>query len=266
MATKSTPDAASRKQAGASRKAGADTADFGYATIPAAEKAGRVRAVFDSVAPSYDVMNDVMSLGVHRYWKDRLIGLVSPYTGEHLVDLAGGTGDIAARFLEAGGGSATVVDVNLEMMVAGRRRPRLAGRKGLDWVAGDAENVPVASDSVDVVTIAFGLRNVTRREKALAEALRILKPEGRFYCLEFSRVRSRPLSAAYDAWSALLPAFGEAIARDRESYRYLVESIRRFPDQETLSAMMAAAGFCRVKCLDLTGGVAAIHAGWKPGR
>ena len=265
MTGKSSTKDASAPAAGAARKS-RGTTDFGFATIPAAEKAGRVRAVFDSVAPSYDVMNDVMSLGIHRYWKDRLIGLVSPNTGEHLVDLAGGTGDIAGRFLEAGGGRATIVDINLEMMVAGRQRPGLAGKPGLDWVAGDAERVPVATSSVDLVTIAFGLRNVTDRAAALAEALRILKPGGRFYCLEFSRVRSRPLSLAYDAWSSLLPAFGEIIAKDRASYRYLVESIRRFPDQETLSAMMAAAGFCRVKCLDLSGGIAAIHCGWKPGR
>ena len=240
------------------------TADFGYATVPAAEKAGRVRAVFDSVATSYDVMNDVMSLGVHRYWKDRLVGLISPDTGDHLVDLAGGTGDIAARFLAAGGSRATIVDINLEMMAAGRGRTGLASRTGLQWVAGDAEAIPITGSSVDIVTIAFGLRNVTRREAALAEALRILKPGGRFYCLEFSRVRARPLAFAYDAWSSLLPAFGEVIARDRASYRYLVESIRRFPNQETLSAMLAAAGFERVKCLDLSGGIAAIHCGWKP--
>ena len=241
----------------------AETTDFGYATIPASEKAGRVRAVFDSVASSYDVMSDVMSLGIHRYWKDRLISLISPDTGQHLVDLAGGTGDIAARFLAAGGARATIVDINLEMMMAGRNRPNLMDRAGLEWVAGDAEAVPVASASADLVTIAFGLRNVTNRDVALKEALRILKPGGRFYCLEFSRVRSRPLGMVYDTWSSLLPAFGAVIARDRESYRYLVESIRRFPDQETLAAMMAAAGFSRVKCLDLSGGIAAIHCGWK---
>lgn len=246
-----------------SNRADDATIDFGYATIPAAEKQDRVRAVFDSVASSYDIMNDVMSLGIHRRWKDRLISLISPDTGEHLVDLAGGTGDIAARFLSAGGARATIVDINLEMMMAGRRRPQLEGRAGLDWVAGNAEAIPLRRDSADIITIAFGLRNVTDRDAALREALRVLKPGGRFYCLEFSRVRSRPMALAYDAWSALLPSFGELIARDRESYRYLVESIRRFPDQETLSAMLAAAGFSRVKCLDLSNGIAAIHCGWK---
>jgi len=240
-----------------------DPIDFGYETIPAGEKAGRVRAVFDSVASSYDVMNDVMSLGVHRMWKDTLIRHIGPRAGLHLVDLAGGTGDIAARFLKAGGGSATIVDINVEMMAAGRRRADLARLSHLSWVAGNAEAVPIADGSADVVTIAFGLRNVTDREAAIAEAFRILKPEGRFFCLEFSRVRSRPLAALYDLWSGLLPGMGQLVANDAESYRYLVESIRRFPPQEEISAMFAAAGFSRVKCRDLSGGIAAIHCGWK---
>lgn len=242
-----------------------DQVDFGFSTIPAAEKAGRVRQVFDSVASSYDIMNDVMSLGIHRLWKDRLIQLISPNNGQHLVDLAGGTGDIAGRFLSAGGSRATIVDINVEMMMAGRKRPHLVDRGGLEWVAGDAEKIPLASETADIITIAFGLRNVTDRDAALRDALRVLKPGGRFFCLEFSHVRSKPLAMAYDAWSRFLPGFGELIARDRASYQYLVESIRRFPDQETLAAMMAAAGFDRVKCLDLNQGIAAIHCGWKPG-
>ena len=244
-------------------KAKTEKADFGFASVAAHEKSGRVKEVFDSVATSYDLMNDVMSFGVHRLWKDRLIYLISPNAGEHLLDLAGGTGDIASRFLAAGGERATIIDINTEMMAAGRKRPQLASQKGLDWIAGDAEALPIASNSADVVTIGFGLRNVTHREAVLGEALRVLKPGGRFYCLEFSSVRTRPLSLAYDAWSALLPSIGEVVTKDRAAYQYLIESIRRFPNQETLSAMLAAAGFCRIKCLDLAGGIAAIHFGWK---
>lgn len=240
-----------------------DPIDFGDEIIPANEKAGRVRAVFDSVASSYDVMNDVMSLGIHRRWKDTLIRLISPAPDQHLVDLAGGTGDVSARFLKAGGGSATIVDINTEMMSAGRRRADLARLEHLSWVAGDAQAIPLADGTADVVTIAFGLRNVTDRQAAIADAFRILKPGGRFFCLEFSRVRSRPLSSLYDIWSRLLPGMGQLIANDFASYHYLVESIRRFPPQEEVSAMFAAAGFSRVKCRDLSGGIAAIHCGWK---
>lgn len=237
--------------------------DFGADTVRAADKAGRVREVFDSVASSYDVMNDVMSLGIHRLWKDRLISMIAPAAGQHLVDLAGGTGDIASRFLKAGGSSATIVDINVEMMLVGRQRPQLAQLDGLNWIAGDAERIPLADATADVITIAFGLRNVTDRPAALRDARRVLKPGGRFYCLEFSRVRARPMRLLYDLWSEALPGFGALIARDRDSYKYLVESIRRFPDQEELAAMMASAGFARVRHRDLSGGIAAIHAGWK---
>jgi demethylmenaquinone methyltransferase/2-methoxy-6-polyprenyl-1,4-benzoquinol methylase len=240
-----------------------DPIDFGDEIIPASEKSGRVRAVFDSVASSYDIMNDVMSLGIHRRWKDTLIRLISPTADQHLIDLAGGTGDISARFLRAGGGSATIVDINTEMMAAGRKRGDLSRLQHLSWVAGDAQAIPIADHTADIVTIAFGLRNVTDRDAAIAEAFRILKPGGRFFCLEFSRVRSRPLSSVYAMWSALLPGMGQLIANDSESYRYLVESIRRFPPQEEISAKFAAAGFSRVKCRDLSYGIAAIHCGWK---
>jgi demethylmenaquinone methyltransferase/2-methoxy-6-polyprenyl-1,4-benzoquinol methylase len=237
--------------------------DFGYQTIPFAEKEKRVRAVFDSVAPSYDVMNDVMSLGIHRAWKDTLIRMINPEPEMQMVDLAGGTGDIAGRFLKRGGGSAIIIDINVEMMLAGRKRANLKVLNNLEWVAGNAEHTPVPNACADVVTIAFGLRNVTNRIDALKEGFRILKPGGRFFCLEFSHVRSQPLSKVYDLWSGLLPGFGQVIARDSASYEYLVESIRRFPDQETLSAMFAEAGFARVKCRNLSGGIAAIHCGWK---
>ncbi len=241
----------------------ADVIDFGYETIPLSDKEGRVRAVFDSVATSYDIMNDVMSLGVHRLWKDTLIKLINPQADQHLIDLAGGTGDIAGRFLKRGGGSALIVDINVEMMLAGRQRPDLKALKHLNWVAGNAEHIPAPDASADVVTIAFGLRNVTNRTAALKEGYRILKPGGRFFCLEFSHVQGQPLSQLYDLWSGFLPSFGQLIARDADSYKYLVESIRKFPDQETLSAMFAEAGFARVKCRNLNQGIAAIHCGWK---
>ena len=237
--------------------------DFGYEEIPLHEKEDRVRAVFDSVASSYDVMNDIMSLGIHRIWKETLIRLINPEGTMHHVDLAGGTGDIAGRFLKRGGRSSVIVDINVEMMVAGRQRPDLKSLSNLSWVAGNAEHIPVADETADVVTIAFGLRNVTDRVAALKEGYRILKPGGRFFCLEFSHVRSQSFSSLYDLWSRFLPGFGQLIARDADSYKYLVESIRRFPDQETLSALFAEAGFARVKCRDLTGGIAAIHCGWK---
>lgn len=237
--------------------------DFGYETIRAADKENRVREVFDSVASSYDIMNDVMSLGIHRVWKDTLINMINPEPHQLLVDLAGGTGDIASRFLKRGGGAATIVDINVEMMMAGRKRPDLKAFSTLNWVAGNAEEIPLDDQSADVMTIAFGLRNVTDRDRALRDAYRVLKPGGRFYCLEFSHVENAPLSRLYDFWSSLLPGFGQLIAKDAESYQYLVESIRRFPPQEELAAMFAAAGFARVKYRNLTKGIAAIHCGWK---
>ena len=237
--------------------------DFGYETIPSQKKEDRVRAVFSSVASSYDMMNDVMSLGIHRIWKDTLIRMINPVETMYMVDLAGGTGDIAGRFLKRGGGSAMIIDINIEMLLAGRQRAELKSLDHLEWVAGNAEHIPVSDGCADVVTIAFGLRNVTNRVAALKEGYRILKPGGRFFCLEFSHVRSQSFSKFYDLWSGFIPGFGQLIARDSDSYKYLVESIRRFPDQETLSAMFGEAGFSRVKCRDLTGGIAAIHCGWK---
>lgn len=238
--------------------------DFGDQLIPASSKQQRVNDIFRSVASSYDVMNDVMSLGIHRIWKDRLMNMIVPEPHHHLIDLAGGTGDISSRFLKRGGKSATICDINTNMMAAGRDRPDLL-RYGhaLQWVAGDASALPLTDACADLVTISFGLRNVTNRDAALREALRILKPGGRFYCLEFSHIRTKPLSALYSMWSEFLPGMGALIAKDADSYRYLVESIKRFPDQETLAAMMGMAGFARVRHRDLSGGIAAIHCGWK---
>ena len=239
-----------------------DFSDFGTKTIQ--EKQQYVNDVFDSVATSYDLMNDAMSLGIHRLWKDCLIKLIAPQKNQNLIDLAGGTGDIAARFLKRGGGAATICDINPAMMRTGQNR--LANHpfaETLHWVAGDASQLPFAANTADIITIAFGLRNVPHRRQALLEAHRILKPSGRFFCLEFSHPRHRPTRALYGLWSQLLPSMGAVIAQDATSYRYLVESIKRFPNQETLAAMLGAAGFARVRHRDLSGGIAAIHCGWK---
>ena len=241
--------------------------DFDTKTIQ--EKQHYVNEVFDSVATSYDRMNDAMSLGIHRLWKDCLINLIAPQQGQNLIDLAGGTGDIAARFLKRGGGAATICDINPAMMQAGRNRPanhQFANKscnRLLHWVAGDASQLPFAENSTDIITIAFGLRNVPQRHQALSEAHRVLKPSGRFFCLEFSHPRRRPISALYGLWSQLLPSMGALIAQDAAAYRYLVESIKQFPDQETLATMLGEAGFARIRHRDLSGGIAAIHCGWK---
>lgn len=238
---------------------------FGYRAVAAAEKPALVRGVFDSVARRYDLMNDLMSGGLHRFWKAALIDRLRPRPGMHLLDVAGGTGDIARRFLAAGGGRVTVCDASLRMVEVGRDRAIDAGLVGkLDWIVGDAEALPFADAELDAYTIAFGLRNVTRVERALTEARRVLRPGGRFLCLEFSRVVVPGLDSLYDRYSfAVLPALGAAVAGDRDAYRYLVESIRRFPDQETLAEMIAAAGLERVRYRNLSGGIAAIHAAWR---
>jgi demethylmenaquinone methyltransferase/2-methoxy-6-polyprenyl-1,4-benzoquinol methylase len=241
--------------------------DFGFRRVAVGDKARLVRHVFDSVADRYDLMNDLMSGGVHRLWKSYLIDRLNPRPGQTLVDVAGGTGDIALRFLTRAGADARAVvcDINQAMLERGRDRAIDAGRlSGIDWVAGDAERLPLASMSADACTIAFGLRNVTLIEAALAEMRRVLKPGGRFFCLEFSRVTLPPLARAYDLYSfAVLPRLGQLVARDRDAYQYLVESIRRFPAQEELARLMGEAGFERVSYRNLTGGIAALHSGWR---
>jgi demethylmenaquinone methyltransferase/2-methoxy-6-polyprenyl-1,4-benzoquinol methylase len=240
---------------------------FGFREVDPNAKAPMVRQVFDSVATNYDVMNDLMSGGVHRLWKSTLIEMIKPRPGMTLLDVAGGTGDISFRFLDAAGGGANafVCDINEQMILVGRDRAIDRGvLDGVDWIVGDAEKVPLKSRSVDVYTIAFGLRNVTRIDAALAEARRVLKPGGRFFCLEFSRVVLPVLRDIYDQYSfTVLPRLGQMVAGDREAYQYLVESIRQFPDQESLVGRIEAAGFGQVRYRNLTGGVAAIHSGWR---
>ncbi|HXT78519.1 MAG TPA: class I SAM-dependent methyltransferase [Acetobacteraceae bacterium] len=239
--------------------------DFGYRSVAAADKPGLVRAVFDSVAPRYDLMNDLMSLGVHRAWKHVFVSDLDPRPSHTLLDLAGGTGDIAFRWLARGGGTVLLSDVNAAMLSVGRDRALNRGVAGdLSLLVADAEKLPLPDRTVDRVSIAFGLRNCTDKAAVLAEARRVLKPGGRFLCLEFSRLHVAALMPLYDAWSfKVLPRLGALVAQDADSYRYLAESIRTFPDSDTLAAMMRDAGFARVGVRTLSGGVAAIHAGWR---
>lgn len=245
---------------------------FGARAIDPAEKTPLVRGVFDSVAAKYDLMNDLMSGGVHRLWKDAFVDLVRPRAGETCLDVAGGTGDIAFRLAaKAPGASVVVCDLTEAMVRVGRDRAIDRGLMhgaedgpAIQWTVGNAEALPVAARSVDAYTIAFGLRNVANLDAALAEARRVLKPGGRFFCLEFSHVTLPVLREAYDRFSfGLLPRLGEMVAGDRESYQYLVESIRRFPDQQALCRRIEAAGLVRARARNLTGGIAAIHSGWR---
>ncbi|MGA1269229.1 MAG: bifunctional demethylmenaquinone methyltransferase/2-methoxy-6-polyprenyl-1,4-benzoquinol methylase UbiE [Gemmobacter sp.] len=243
-----------------------ETTHFGFRTVGADQKAGLVQGVFSRVASKYDVMNDLMSAGVHRLWKDAMMDWLAPRPGQRLIDVAGGTGDIAFRFLaRAPGASAAVVDLTEPMLAEGRARAEAAAMGGaLDWVLGDAMALPFADASFDVYTISFGIRNVTRIEAALAEAHRVLRPGGRLMVLEFSRMVSPALQWAYDRYSFnVIPVMGQIVAGDRESYQYLVESIRRFPEQEAFAAMIREAGFGQVRYRNLSMGIAALHSGWK---
>ena len=242
------------------------TTHFGFQTVPEAEKAGRVQGVFTSVASRYDIMNDVMSAGIHRLWKDAMMDWLAPRRGQRVLDVAGGTGDIAFRFLRrAGQAHATVLDLTAPMLDEGRKRAEAARMEGmLDWVVGDAMALPFADASFDVYTISFGIRNVTRPEVALAEAFRVLRPGGRLMVLEFSRIPQAMMQRLYDLYSFnVIPAMGQVIAGDRASYQYLVESIRRFPDQERFLGMVQAAGFGNARYRNLSMGIACLHSGWK---
>lgn len=243
------------------------TTHFGFETVPESEKAHRVHGVFSSVASRYDVMNDAMSLGIHRLWKDALIDWLAPWPGMSLLDVAGGTGDIAFRFLNRlkGEGRATVLDMTEHMLLEGQRRAEASTfADRMDWVVGDAMALPFPANSFDAYTISFGIRNVTRIEDALAEAFRVLRPGGRLIVLEFSRVPEPTLRWAYDRYSFnIIPPMGQVLTGDRASYQYLVESIRRFPDQETFAGMISAAGFEQVKYRNLSMGIAALHSAWK---
>ena len=239
--------------------------DFGFRQVPVSEKAGMVRAVFDSVASRYDLMNDLMSLGIHRVWKQIFVSDLDPRPRHELLDLAGVTGDISFGWLGRGGGPVILSDINAAMLSVGRDRAMDRGFAGsVSLLVADAEKLPLPDRVVDRVSIAFGLRNCTDKDAVLAEARRVLKPGGRFLCLEFSRVQVAALMPVYDAWSfKVLPRLGGLVAKDSDSYRYLAESIRTFPDQETLAGMMRKAGFARVSVRNLSGGIAAIHAGWR---
>jgi len=242
------------------------TTHFGFQTVREDEKAGRVQGVFTSVASKYDIMNDVMSMGIHRIWKDAMMDWLAPRAGQRLLDVAGGTGDISFRFLKrAGYGHATVLDLTESMLVEGRKRAE-ADRMAdiLDWVTGDAMALPFADNTFDVYTISFGIRNVTRPQDALNEAFRVLKPGGRLMVLEFNQIPNDGLQKLYDLYSFnVIPRMGKLIADDRDSYQYLVESIRKFPDQETFLSMVRQAGFENAKYRNLSMGIACLHSGWK---
>ncbi|UFN50195.1 class I SAM-dependent methyltransferase [Roseomonas sp. OT10] len=242
-----------------------DQTDFGFRQVPRTAKAGLVREVFDSVAPRYDVMNDLMSLGIHRVWKRIFVNAIAASPRETLLDLAAGTGDVAFLAKERGAGRVILADINAAMLGVGQGRALERGlASGLSFVCCDAERLPFPDRSVEKVSMAFGLRNCTNKDAVLREARRVLRPGGRFHCLEFSRLRIDALAKLYDAWSfRALPAIGQRVAGDADSYRYLAESIRQFPDQETLEGMMRDAGLERVTHRDLSGGIVAIHTGWR---
>ena len=242
------------------------TTHFGFKDVAEDAKAGMVHGVFTNVASKYDIMNDVMSMGIHRVWKDALMDWLVPRDGQRLLDVAGGTGDVAFRFLgRAPGASATVLDMTESMLIEGQKRAEAAQMaEKLDWIVGDAMALPFEDNTFDRYTISFGIRNVTRIPDALSEAFRVLRPGGRLMVLEFSQLPNDGLQKLYDLYSFnVIPRMGQLIAGDRDSYQYLVESIRRFPDQETFAEMIRDAGFEQVSYRNLSMGIAALHSGWK---
>jgi|APTNR8051073442_1049403.scaffolds.fasta_scaffold01541_1 demethylmenaquinone methyltransferase/2-methoxy-6-polyprenyl-1,4-benzoquinol methylase len=245
------------------------TTNFGFKTVPKGDKASMVRGVFDAVAKKYDLMNDLMSGGMHRIWKDAVATRLNPRPGETIIDMAGGTGDLARRFkarvdkiiARTGGAPVKIIvaDINQEMIMSGRER----GVDELEWVVCDAETLPMADNSVDAYVISFGIRNVTNIPKALQEAHRVLKHGGRFYCLEFSTPTTDALQKMYDLWAfQAIPRIGKVVTGDAAPYKYLVESIAKFPDQDTFKSMIAEAGFRQVSVTNFAGGIVALHGGW----
>jgi demethylmenaquinone methyltransferase/2-methoxy-6-polyprenyl-1,4-benzoquinol methylase len=240
-----------------------DKVSFGREEVAPAEKTARVRGVFSSVASRYDLMNDLMSGGQHRLWKDMFVRRVRPQTGEAILDMAGGTGDIAFRMARAGA-AVTVADINPDMLAVGRERAAKRGIEGLAWSAQNAETLSFADKSFDAYTIAFGIRNVTDIPAALREAHRVLNTGGRFFCLEFSQTSWPGFATLYESYSRhVVPRIGRAVAKDEASYRYLIESIERFPNVAAFKAMVGAAGFGNLKAVPILGGLVAIHSGWK---
>jgi demethylmenaquinone methyltransferase / 2-methoxy-6-polyprenyl-1,4-benzoquinol methylase len=240
-----------------------DRVSFGYEDVTPEEKTERVGAVFSSVARRYDIMNDAMSGGLHRLWKDRFVARVKPRAGEMILDMAGGTGDIAFR-MQKHGALVTVSDINPDMLAVGMERAAERDIGGLSWSEQNAEQLSFDSASFDAYTIAFGIRNVTHIDQALKEAHRVLKRGGRFFCLEFSTTTWPGFSEVYDFYShKIVPKVGQMIAGDAESYRYLIESIRRFPDMPRFEQMIRDAGFVQTRCEPILGGLVAIHSGWK---
>ena len=239
-----------------------NTTHFGFKNVAEDKKSSLVRGVFDSVAGRYDVMNDLMSGGLHRLWKNEMVSWLNPQAGAHIVDVAGGTGDITFRILKRASCQVTVIDINQQMLEEGRNHAIDRNLlKGIEWICANAESLPVPDGSYDAYTIAFGIRNVTHIDKALAEAYRVLKPGGRFLCMEFSQVNGEWLRKLYDAYSFnVIPQIGQWVTGDKNAYQYLVESIRRFPAQEPFADMIRAAGFGNVQYRNLTQGVVAIHS------
>ena len=255
----------SKNQKSSINKKRDETTHFGYKKVSMDEKAPLVREVFNAVAPRYDLMNDLMSLGIHRLWKRAMINWLIPRENMELLDVGGGTGDIALRFLDSGGGNVTVVDINSEMLKEGKEKTfgNLMSNK-IHWLQSNSEKLPIKDNYFDAYTTAFCIRNVTHIDQMLSEAYRVLKPGGRFMCLEFSHVVIPVLEKIYEAYSfSVLPALGKIVAGDREAYQYLAESIRQFPDQSTFSEMISASGLEQVKVRNLSGGIAAIHSAWR---
>ena len=242
-----------------------DLTDFGNVNVPKSEKTLLVKNIFDEVSEKYDLMNDLMSFGIHHIWKDSFLDWMAPRPNHHLLDLAGGTGDIGINFLDRGGNIVTIADINPKMIFHGKKKSFFNKYfERINWIVCNGENLPFDSDSFDLVSISFGLRNITHKSIALKEVYRVLKPGGRFMCLEFSKVNHKIIDSFYQFWSShVIPFLGEKISGNKKNYDYLVESINRFPNQDELLSVLASAGFQSVKYRNLSGGIAAIHSGWK---